>query len=74
MRKVIVNGEVRSLLKELDDVMSEYHGVSRLLASRELRNSQVMDLSSTKQGLTIKIVGVAYRLNEASIRETGRIG
>lgn len=65
--KVIVNTKVRALLLELDEIMTKYHEASASLVSGVLKSSQAMNVSADREGLKIQIMGVAYRINEASI-------
>lgn len=68
IKKIVVNAKVRALLLELDGVMNELHRISALLAPQsEIPFSEAVNLSAEKESLKNRIVGVAYRLNEACI-------
>lgn len=67
-KKVIVNAKVRALLLELDEIMFNFHQASASLANRDISMSSAANLSADRELLRAQIVGVAYRINEASIR------
>ena len=71
MKKIVVNAKVRALLRELDEIMDKFHVLSGTLARREISASEAMNAGYDRERIRGQIVGVAYRLNEASIRRPG---
>lgn len=67
IKKLIVNTAVRELLLELDHIMDEYHAISAELARVGMSYGDAVNLAADKESLKNRIVGVAYRLNEACI-------
>jgi hypothetical protein len=68
MKKIVVNAKVRALLFELDEIMDRLHAVASTLARRDISASEAMNAGADREAIRAQIVGVAYRLNEASIR------
>ena len=64
--KYIVNAEVRALLVELDDAMEAYHSGTRILADRSISNSVAVDTGAEREHVRARIVGIAYRIHQAS--------
>jgi hypothetical protein len=67
--KIILNEEVRTLLKELDDVMQKFHAATAVLADRTTPLPTAIDIGAERESIRTHIVGIAWRLNKAS---TGR--
>ncbi len=74
MRKVVVNANVRALLLELDDEMLKFHAATKLLADLYISSSQAVRIGADRESVRARIVGIAYRINEESIRRSHKGG
>jgi hypothetical protein len=66
MSRIVVNGKVRSLLYDLDNVMQKFHVATRTLADRNLDLTKALDVGADRELLRTQIVGIAWQIHKAS--------
>ncbi len=58
--------KVRELLVELDVAMQKFHQETGRLASKNISDTEAMNLGADREHTRAIIVGIAYRINKAS--------
>jgi hypothetical protein len=68
--KIRVTSKVRALLVELDQAFERFHGYAATLADRCISNSEAMEAGANKSAQERIILGIAYRINNATKEKT----